>query len=148
MRLFALVLAAAAATTSMGSSAQVQVHINVPGIVTVAPPAPRYEVVPAPRAGYVWAPGHWQWNENAYAWRRGYWERSRPDYAYAPGRWVRADGGWRWVEPGWKHSGKRRHGGRDFEDRHHRHDDHRHGRDDHRHGGYHCPPGQAKKGHC
>ena len=29
--------------------------------VDVAPPAPRYEVVPAPRAGYVWAPGYYDW---------------------------------------------------------------------------------------
>jgi hypothetical protein len=27
--------------------------------ITVAPPEPRAEVVPGPRAGYVWAPGYW-----------------------------------------------------------------------------------------
>jgi hypothetical protein len=29
--------------------------------VTIAPPAPRYEPVPPPRAGWVWAPGYWNW---------------------------------------------------------------------------------------
>ena len=28
-------------------------------IVQVAPPPPRVEVVPAPRRGMVWSPGHW-----------------------------------------------------------------------------------------
>ena len=28
--------------------------------VDVAPPAPRVEVVPAPRAGYVYEPGYWR----------------------------------------------------------------------------------------
>lgn len=135
MRLSVFLLAAAAAVTSVEVSAQVSVNINVPGLITVAPPAPRYEVVPAPRAGFVWVPGHWQWNHGAYAWRGGYWEQGRPDYAYAPGRWVQVNGGWRWVEPNWKHAGKHKHKGHD------------HGDDDH-HGGYHCPPGQAKKGRC
>ena len=138
MRLSVFLLAAAAALTSMGAAAQVSVNINVPGLITVAPPAPRYEVVPAPRAGFIWVPGHWQWNQGAYAWRGGYWERARPDYVYAPGRWIQADGGWRWVEPNWKRGGGK-----------HRDHDHHHdrGHDDH-HGGYHCPPGQAKKGRC
>src|SRR4051812_26591142 len=30
--------------------------------VAVRPPAPRLVVVPAPRRGYIWAPGFWQWN--------------------------------------------------------------------------------------
>ena len=37
------------------ASAQVGVDI------TVAPPAPRVEVVPPPRVGFVWAPGYWEW---------------------------------------------------------------------------------------
>ncbi len=39
------------------SYAEVFANINI----GVAPPTPRYEVVPAPRAGYVWAPGSWDW---------------------------------------------------------------------------------------
>lgn len=140
MRLSAFLLAAVAAAASMGASAQVSVNINVPGLITIAPPAPRYEVVPGPRAGFVWVPGNWQWQQSAYGWRAGYWERARPDYVYAPGRWVRADGGWRWAEPNWRRAERR---DRDDDDRH----GHR-GHDDGHHGGYHCPPGQAKKGRC
>jgi len=30
--------------------------------IGIEPPAPRYEVVPAARPGYLWAPGVWTWN--------------------------------------------------------------------------------------
>jgi hypothetical protein len=148
MRLSTFLLAGALAAASFGATAQVSVNIHVPGLIAVAPPAPRFERVPPPRAGHVWVPGHWQYHRDAYGWRQGYWEPARRDHVYAPGRWVRADGGWRWVEPNWKrkggkhrdHDGDRHHGRGD--DRHGRHDDH------HGHGGHHCPPGQAKKGRC
>ncbi|WP_338034310.1 hypothetical protein [Komagataeibacter melaceti] len=39
------------------------------------PPPPRYEVVPRPRRGYVWAPGRWVWYQRGYVWRRGGWRR-------------------------------------------------------------------------
>ena len=39
--------------------------------VNIAPPAPRYEVVPAPRAGYVWQPGVWEWRGDRHYWRKG-----------------------------------------------------------------------------
>src|SRR6185437_10788137 len=44
--------------------------------VDVAPPAPRYEAVPAARHGYVWAPGYWNWRHGHYVWVRGHWEAS------------------------------------------------------------------------
>lgn len=145
MRTPARLLAAIAIAAPLYAAAQVSVNINLPGIVTVAPPAPRYERVPPPRGGYVWVPGRWQWVDSAYAWRGGYWERARPDYAYVPGRWVRADGGWRWVEGDWKHARKAQRRYEREQERYERHyDDDRHG---HGHGG-HCPPGQAKKGRC
>jgi WXXGXW repeat (2 copies) len=34
-------------------------------IVREAPP-PRNEVMPPPRHGYVWAPGHWEWRGHHY----------------------------------------------------------------------------------
>ena len=37
----------------------------------VAPPAPREERAPAPRDGYIWAPGYWDWNGHAYSWVSG-----------------------------------------------------------------------------
>jgi hypothetical protein len=143
MRLSTLFLAGAMAAAPFCAAAQVSVNIQVPGLIAVAPPPPRFEPVPAPRVGYVWVPGNWQWRQDAYGWRQGYWQPARPDYVYAPGRWMRADGGWRWVEPDWRPSGKHGHRGHD-DDRYERYD-----RDDDRGpGGYHCPPGQAKKGRC
>jgi hypothetical protein len=37
------------------------------------PPPPRAEQVPAPRYGYVWAPGHWELSGRAYRWVSGTW---------------------------------------------------------------------------
>ncbi|WPH15233.1 hypothetical protein [Variovorax paradoxus] len=134
MKVSTLLAAAALVASALPAAAQVSVHINVPGLIQVAPPAPRYEPMPRSRAGQVWVPGHWQWNERAYVWRSGYWQAARPDYAYAPGRWVQADGGWRWMEGNWRRAEPHRHADRD---------EHSGGG-----GGHHCPPGQAKKGRC
>lgn len=150
-RISCLALAIAALAVPLGAGAQVSVNINVPGLITVEPPAPRYEPMPGPRGGQVWVPGHWQWAGNAYAWRGGYWQPAREGYDWAPGRWVPADGGWRWVEGGWRQGRRDRdwEGRRDWE-RDHERWERRHGRDrdDDDQGRYHCPPGQAKKGNC
>jgi len=69
--------------------------------VEVAPPAPRYEVVPAPRVGHVWVPGHWQWRGHHHVWVRGYWMRERPGYVYAPARWVDHGGRWAYEDGRW-----------------------------------------------
>lgn len=147
MRASTLLFACALIAAPLGATAQVSININIPGLVQAAPPPPRYEPLPPPRAGYVWVPGNWQWQQQAYGWRQGFWQPQRPDYDYAPGRWVRVEGGWRWVEPGWRparYGQPGKHRGHGDEDRHeHRHDDGDHDRD-----GYHCPPGQAKKGRC
>ena len=144
MRFSATLLSCALVAVPFCASAQVSININIPGLVAVAPPPPRMEPLPPPRAGYIWVPGNWRYRENAYAWHQGYWQPARADYDYAPGRWVRADGGWRWVEPNWKpvkYKKDRDHGHHDHEhDRGHDHDRY----DD----AYHCPPGQAKKGRC
>ena len=67
--------------------------------VEVAPPAPRYEVVPAARAGWVWAPGYWEWRHHRHVWIGGHWIRERHGHVYVPARWVEHRG--RWVyEPG------------------------------------------------
>ena len=58
-----------------------------------APPAPRYEAVPAPRRGHVWAPGYWEPRGHRHVWRAGHWVQSRPGYVYR--------------QPTWKHHGNR-----------------------------------------
>ncbi len=54
----------------------------------------RYEVVPAPRVGYVWTPGYWDWRGRRHVWIAGHWIRARHGYYYTPARWVERDGGW------------------------------------------------------
>ncbi len=62
--------------------------------VDIAPPAPRYEVVPAPRAGFAWVPGYWDWRGNHHVWARGHWERERRGYYWHPTRWEQREGRW------------------------------------------------------
>jgi hypothetical protein len=76
-------------------------------IVREAPPPPRAERMPAPRHGYVWAPGHWEWQPGKHVWQRGHWERERRGYVYREpvweerdGRWVMSRGGWERHRPG------------------------------------------------
>ena len=94
-----LVIAACAATIGvsfpLASSAAVDIYFNV------APPAPRYEVTPAPRAGYVWVPGYWDARGNRHTWVRGHWERERHGYRYVEPRWTERDGRWYLERPRW-----------------------------------------------
>lgn len=109
-----------------GQSAQAQVSVNI--AIGVPPPAPIYEVVPAPRPGYVWMPGYWDWDDHyhKHAWKKGRWEHERPGYVYESPRWTQSRDGWVLVPGRWDdHRGK----GKGSK-------------------GYHCPPGHAKKGEC
>jgi hypothetical protein len=69
--------------------------------VEVAPPAPRHEVVPAPRAGWAWVPGYWDWRGHRHHWVSGHWVRERPAYYYAPSRWVERSEGYYYEAPRW-----------------------------------------------
>ena len=62
--------------------------------VDIAPPAPRYEVTPAPRPGFIWVPGFWDWRGHRHVWVRGHWEHERAGYAWVPNRWEQRDGRW------------------------------------------------------
>ena len=78
---------------------------NVDIQLNFGPPPPRYEVVPPPRYGYVWAPGHWQWDGYRHVWVAGYWETNRPGYVYyAPG-WVEREGRWHYRGSRWDRDG-------------------------------------------
>ena len=99
-----LVMAAVAASSIawMPLPASAEIYIDV------APPPPRHEVIPQARPGYVWAQGHWRWENGRHVWVRGHWIKARrgmywhPDrweevnghYVYRPGRWDRD----RWAE--------------------------------------------------
>ena len=61
-----------ALATPLTSVAQVGVQLNY------GPPPVRYEAVPAPRLGYVWVPGYWEWRGRRQVWVSGGWILERP----------------------------------------------------------------------
>lgn len=72
----------------------------------VAPPAPRVEVVPAPRAGHLWVPGFWDARGHRHHWVAGHWARERHGYRYVEPRWVERNNRWHLERPRW-HRGDR-----------------------------------------
>lgn len=65
-----------------------------------APPPPREERFEN-RRGFVWVPGHWDWQNGQYVWVEGRYERERrgkrwrqPKWELRDGVWVRIDGDW------------------------------------------------------
>lgn len=95
-------LALACGATAYAQPAAAQVRVGVDIGITAAPPAPRFERVPPPRRGYVWAPGYWQWHPgwHRHVWVAGRWERVHPGYAYRPAHWVRGPRGHWHFHPG------------------------------------------------
>lgn len=73
--------------------------------VQIAPPAPQVEVVPAPRQGQVWVPGHWKWNGVQHVWVPGHFQQRRVGYIWAPARWVQVGGRWEFREGAWVRAG-------------------------------------------
>lgn len=67
--------------------------------VDVAPPAPRYEVIPEARVGYVWAPGYWTWRHHEHVWVSGHYIRARHHRHWVAARWDDRYGRYRY-EPG------------------------------------------------
>jgi hypothetical protein len=70
--------------------------------IDVAPPAPRVEVVPAPRVGYVWAPGYWEWRDGAHVWIPGRWMGERHGYHWVADRWDQVGGHWHHFPGHWE----------------------------------------------
>jgi hypothetical protein len=94
-RIVVAALALGAIAIPVASDARVFVDIDV------APPAPRVEVVPAARAGWVWAPGYWNWQGRRHVWVTGHWIREHRGYRYVPQTWVQRDGRWHFETGGW-----------------------------------------------
>lgn len=120
--LCAVALAALSAGAMLPNVAQAQVGVSI--TIGTPPPPPRYERMPAPRVGFVWAPGFWDWSGNTHVWVGGRWEQERVGYDYVRPEWRQGSNGWVLDRGGWK-------GGKG------------NGK-----GPPHCPPGQAKKGNC
>lgn len=88
---------------AMPTLAQININIDI----GVAPPAPRYEVVPAPRSGYSWAPGYWQWEGQRHVWAAGRWIEARPDSYWVADRWEPKNGRHHFKPGRWEHDSKR-----------------------------------------
>jgi len=90
-----------AVATPLTSVAQVEIQLNY------GPPAPRYEVIPAPRAGYIWTGGHWQWQRDRHVWVAGNWQAERAGYHYSQPQWVerKGGGGWNYRSSRWDKDG-------------------------------------------
>jgi hypothetical protein len=72
------------------------------GIVMVAPPPPREEVIGvAPSTGDVWCAGYWNWVGGRYEWVAGRWAPGRPGYHWVDHQWVRQGDGWRMKAGHW-----------------------------------------------
>jgi hypothetical protein len=70
------------------------------GVVLVAPPPPRAEVMGEPPSpGMVWLDGYWDWVGDRYVWTAGHWEGRRPGHHWVAHQWVRQGDGWR-MKPG------------------------------------------------
>jgi WXXGXW repeat (2 copies) len=83
-----VVVCTAIALSSIALPAAAQTVISI----GVAPPAPRYEVVPAPRAGYVWGPGYWNYQNQKHVWTEGKWQEERRGSTWVANSWVEKDG--------------------------------------------------------
>lgn len=67
--------------------------------VRLEPPPPRREPIPAPRPGFVWVPGYWDWRNARHSWVVGHWVPERRGYHWRPHRWISRDGRW-YLQPG------------------------------------------------
>ena len=85
-----------------GPSASQGAYVNVQ---FGAPPPARYEAVPAPRRGYVWAPGYWEPRGHRHVWRAGHWVQSRPGYVYRQPVWSQHGNRWDYRASRWDRDG-------------------------------------------
>lgn len=85
-----------------GSFGSVALPASADIVIRTAPPPPREEAVPAPRHGYVWAPGHWEWRHRHHVWVPGKWLRERRGYVYHVPTWTERDGHWVMERGGWR----------------------------------------------
>jgi hypothetical protein len=64
------------------------------GGVLVPPPAVLHESVPAPRPGYAWLPGYWDWKNDHHVWIAGQWVPARLGCHWRRHRWILRAGHW------------------------------------------------------
>ena len=70
--------------------------------VDVAPPPAKAEGVPAPRSGYIWAPGYWDWSGHSYSWVSGNFVIERRNARWVADRWEAVGSQWHHVRGHWE----------------------------------------------
>ena len=85
-----------AISVPMSASAAVDIYFNI------APPAARFEAIPAARHGYVWSPGYWDAKGKRHVWQAGHWERQRKGFHFAQPVWVQRDDRWHLQRGHWR----------------------------------------------
>ena len=96
-----LLTATCAIFLSVGAAnAGAQVHI------TIGPPAPPHEVIPAPppeHRDWAWHAGYHRWDGRAYVWVPGAYEQPpHPHAHWVDGHWAHRGGGYVWIEGHWR----------------------------------------------
>ena len=98
-----LIVAGMVAAALGGLAMPASARSNVDVFVNIGPPpAPVVEVVPAPRVGFAWVPGFWDWRHGRHHWVKGRYVRHRTGFVYEPARWVDRGGRWYYTAPGWR----------------------------------------------
>lgn len=101
LTLAALLALGSAAFAPLPAAAQPRVDV----VIGAAPPPLRYEAVPVARRGYIWSPGHWEWNGRRHFWVSGVWLADRPGYVYSAPSWYQDHGRWQMRPAGWARGG-------------------------------------------
>lgn len=101
MSIKTILLCAAMGVSAVAMPVISQARINVD--IDIAPPAPREELVPAPRAGYEWAPGYWNWSHNKHVWVGGHWNRARHGQHWVPEHWDQRGSKYHFEQGHWDH---------------------------------------------
>ena len=105
-----LLLGSLVAATLGFSAAPAGARTDVGVYLDFGPPALPVEVVAAPRVGFVWVPGFWDWRYNRYHWVAGHHVRGHPGYHYVASRWVQHGSRWGFERGYWGHVGHGGHG--------------------------------------
>jgi hypothetical protein len=98
-----LILGSLVAVLIGGMSLPSAARTDVDFYVNVAPPPLRYEIVPAPRIGWIWVPGYWDWRYKRHHWVPGHYVRHRPGFYYAPAHWAHRGDRYYYNRPEWRH---------------------------------------------
>jgi len=91
--------------TALNLPALVMVALATPCVAAeitsnVAPPPVHVERV-APRDGYVWAPGYWEWNGRSYHWVSGTYLLEHRGAHWVADRWEQVGPLWQHVAGHW-----------------------------------------------